>query len=228
MERKQRKGSNTQHNNHTNMTSASSSPTKHHPRTVRHTHPPTTPPTQPTHSPCYSSMIHEQIDALFRTRTSREQSGYIAETTKYCCCTKETAPPPTGTNALTHARNDRHPPTQPTARQPINPSYHQPLRPICATAVQQYSGTAAVQLYVPAGTYTSKHRRLVRTRFFTLKTQSMRTLHLQRSTKRVNHPFSPIHRPTTHPRTGTGTYCCMVKIHVPSIITPTTKTKHPR
>ena len=51
-----RKGSNTQHNNRTNTTSASRSPTKHHPRTARHAHPPTKPSTdQAIHPPCYSS-----------------------------------------------------------------------------------------------------------------------------------------------------------------------------
>ena len=56
-----------------------------------------------------------------------------------------TAPSPTGTKALNHARNDRHPPTQPTARQPTNPSYHQTFQPICAIDVQQYSSSTAVQ-----------------------------------------------------------------------------------
>ena len=43
-----------------------------------------------------------------------------------------------------HTRNDRHPPTQLTSRQPTDPSYHQTLQPICATAVQRYSSTYLV------------------------------------------------------------------------------------
>ena len=149
-----------------------------------------------------------------------------AERTKYyCCCTKDDSSSNSSTShrhesILTHARNDHRPPTQPTARQPTNPSHHQTLQPICATAVHQQ--------YVPAGTCTSKQRRLVRTLLFILKTQSWIRCNSSGVQERVNHPFSPINRLTTHPRTGTGTCCCMLKMHVPAIITLTTKTTHPR
>ena len=114
-----------------------------HPPTDQAIHPRTNPPTMLSQ---YSSKrMHCFMLELRQSRPviqRREQNTAVAPKTT-------TAPPPTGTKALTHARNDRHPPTQPTARQPTNPSYHQTLQPTCATAVQQYS-SAYQQVRTPA------------------------------------------------------------------------------
>ena len=160
-----RKGSNTQHNNRTSTTSASSPPTKHRPRTAQHTRPPTKPSTnQPSH---HATAVQQETDALFRARTSPQQSGYIAERTKYCCCTEENNSSTSHRHEGTHARTKRPPPTQPTARQPTNPSHHLTLQPIRVTAVQQYVPAVGNQLV-----RTQAQRRLVHTRFFFLKTRS--------------------------------------------------------
>ena len=71
----------------------------------------------------------------------------------------------------------------------------------------------------------------MRTRFFILRTYSVWVWYVaspaeQNIVLAVSHPSSPNYQPTTHPRTGTGPYCCMLKIHVPAIITPT-NTKAP-
>ena len=133
-------GSNTQHNNRTDMTCASRSPTKHHPGTARHTHPPTKPCThQPTHPPCYSTTTANGCVVSY-SNLAKEQIGYTAEITKYCCCIKDS-----NNSSISHRQkkhsptHDRHPPAQPTARQRTNPSYHKTLQPIYV--LQQYSST---------------------------------------------------------------------------------------
>ena len=133
-------------------------PTRH-PLPIRRQHTPNVPHDTPTHRPSHpptkqpthhATAVQHRTDALFRTRISPEQVGYIAERTKQCRCTKENNSSTSHRHESTHPRTKQppltHPPTQPTASQPDNQSYHQTLQPICATAVQQY---------VPAGTYTS-------------------------------------------------------------------------
>ena len=115
---------------------------KLHPRSARHTRPQTKPSThQPTNTPCYSSTAANGCVGSYSNfaTAGRLYSGENNILLLYQ--RKITAPPPTGTNTLTHARNDRHPPTQPTARQLTNPSYHLALQPKGATAVQQHSST---------------------------------------------------------------------------------------
>ena len=203
-------GSNTQHNNRTNTISASNSPPKYHSCTTQHcpSHPPTNHIVQQ-----YSS---KQIDALVRTRTSPEQAG-IAERTKYC--TRENNSSTSHRHESTHPRTKRPPPTHPLT----HPSTDQPVLPPNTKSTMRYSGTAEC---------TATNRSIWSipgTRFFILKTHWY-VESPAKYNKRVSHPFSSIHRPTTHRRTGTGTgtCCCMLKIHVPAIITPTIKTKHPR
>ena len=119
-------GSNTQHNNRTDTTCASRSPNKT-PPTNRTTHPPTDqemhPPTNPlTMLQHYSA---QQTDALFRTRTSPESRPVIQrgeQNTAVVPKTVTAASSPTGTKALTHARNDCHLPAKLTAGQRTNPS----------------------------------------------------------------------------------------------------------
>ena len=140
------------------------------------THRPSHPPTnQPTH---HATAVKQQTDALLRSRTSPEQAGHTAERRNTAVVpNKITAPPPTGTRALIHARN-RHPPAHPTNRQPTSPSYRQTLQPISATAVQQDSAAVRTCCYVHQQTEAIGPYLI-----FILKTQSiMGTLHLQRST----------------------------------------------
>ena len=120
-----------------------------HPATDRATHPPTN---LPTMLQQYSSkrmrcfVLEPRQSRLVIQRRVLERTKYFFQNTAVVPNTV-TAPFPTCTKAPTHARNNRHPPTQPTARQPTKQSYLKTLHPICATAVQQC---------VPAGTCTNK------------------------------------------------------------------------
>ena len=132
---------------------------------------------------------------------------------------------------------------QNTSHVPHDTPTHQPSHPL--TMLQQYSSermrcfalelrqSSSIRQYVPAW-YVHKQTETIGPYFifFHLETQSwLRTSHLQRSTITTTtcqpHPLSPTNRPTTHPRTGTGTYCCMLKTHVPANTMPTTKRRHP-
>ena len=146
----------------------------------RTTHPPTDQAIhhQPTHPPCYSSAaangcVVSHSNFARAGRLHREQNSAVVPKTI------TTAPPPTGTKALTHARNDRHPRaqrTQPTARQPINPSYRQTLEPTTA-ALQQYQVRTSCYIH-----QQTEAIGLYQVLVFYLENVIMGTLHLQRST----------------------------------------------
>ena len=139
-----------------------------------------------------------------------------------------TTPPPTGTNALTHARNDHHPPTQPTDRQPTNPSYHQTLQPICATAVQQQYSSNCTTVRTSWYVYQQTEAFGPYSTFYRENTIRMGTLHLQRSTLTCLTPVLT-HAPTHNPPTNRYRY---LLLHAEDTRTcddnAHDQTKHPR
>ena len=202
-----RKGSNTQHNNRTDTTCASRSPTKRHP------HPHGTPTHRPRHAPTnqpthHATAVQQQTDALFGTGTSPEQAGYTVERTKYffkyCCCAEDSNSSIShiaNMHESTHPRTKRPPPTHPTNRPPTDQSIL-----LQNTPTNTCYGSTAVRTswYV----HQQMKALLVSNLFIVLKTHSWVRCTSSGVQARVkgNHPSSPIHRPTHNPPTNRYRY----------------------
>ena len=121
----------------------------------------------------------------FVLELDQSRPGYRRE--KYCCTAyqrKQLLPPPQGTTALTHVRNDSHPPTQPPTLLPTNAYNYLIPQPPCSTGVQQQGQ----QQTEAVGPYS----------IFNLDTHTLKfgTLDLQRSKTTCWPPI--LIRPQTH------------------------------
>ena len=131
------------------------------------THRPRNAPTnQPTHH-ATALQCSANVCVVSYSNLAREQAGYTAKRTKYCCCTKDS-----NSGFISHRhestqpRTKRPPSTHPTNRPPTDQPILPPNIPtnMCyrRTAVQQqYSSTAVVQQY--SSSTAVQHVQLVRT-----------------------------------------------------------------
>ena len=170
------KGSNTQHNNRTNTTSASRPPTKHHPCTARHTHPPTKPSThEPTHPPCSASTAANGciVSCSNFARAGRLYSGENRILLLHQR-QQQLHLPQALKHSRTHETTATHPPNQPPANRPTHPitkhSNQHVLQQSSNTAV--HTSRYVLQQTEAIGPYL----------IFYLENTIMGTLHLQRST----------------------------------------------
>ena len=108
------------------------------PRTTRPTHPPTYSPTHRLSHPSTNQPTHHVLQQYSSTYSSKQMRWLMLELRQRrpvqrrkqnTVPKKKTGPPPIGTKALTHVRNDPHPPTHPPTQPPNHPPTDQPVHP---------------------------------------------------------------------------------------------------